>query len=183
MPSDSHFQVQDPSPWVIRFAACIPPAARVLDLACGTGRHARWLAGRGFEVVAADRDASALARLADVPLAGTLCVDLEEGTWPWINADFDAVVVTRYLFRPRLDRLAALLRPGGVLIYETFMAGNERFGKPSNPDFLLRPHELLDWARTWGQVVAFEQGEIARPAPAMIQRICAVRSDASSALP
>jgi hypothetical protein len=93
------------------------------------------------------------------------------------------VVVTRYLFRPRLDRLAALLRPGGVLIYETFMAGNERFGKPSNPDFLLRPHELLDWARTWGQVLAFEQGEIARPAPAMIQRICAVRSDAPPRCP
>jgi SAM-dependent methyltransferase len=79
MPSDSHFQIQDPSSWVTRFAACIPPAARVLDLACGTGRHARWLAERGFEVVAADRDASALARLADVPRAGTLCVDLEEG--------------------------------------------------------------------------------------------------------
>ena len=99
------------------------------------------------------------------------------------QAQFDAVVVTRYLFRPRLDRLAALLRPGGVLIYETFMLGNERFGKPSNPDFLLRPHELLDWARGWGSVLAFEQGEIARPAPAMIQRICALRGDTLPGLP
>ena len=103
--------------------------------------------------------------------------------WPWGEAQFDAVVVTRYLFRPRLDRLAALLRQGGVLIYETFMLGNERFGKPSNPDFLLRPHELLDWARGWGSVLAFEQGEIARPAPAMIQRICALRGDTLPGLP
>ncbi len=183
MKSDSLFSAQDPSTWVIRFAGRLAPGADVLDLACGMGRHARWLAGKGFSVLAADRDAVALATLADVAGVRTLCVDLEHGTWPWVGANFDAIVVTRYLFRPRLDALAALLRPGGMLIYETFMLGNERFGKPSNPDFLLRPDELLDWARSWGRVLAFEQGEIQQPAPAMIQRICAVRPDASSLLP
>lgn len=183
MASHPHFSTQDASPWVTRFAATLPAGAQVLDLACGGGRHARWLAARGMAVLAADRDAGALATLAEVPAVRTLCADLEHGEWPWADASFDAVVVARYLFRPRLDRVAALLRPGGMLIYETFMLGNERFGKPSNPDFLLRPYELLDWARGWGQVLAFEQGEIARPAPAMVQRICALRADALSLLP
>jgi SAM-dependent methyltransferase len=169
--------MQDASDWVVRFGALIPRGADVLDLACGGGRHARWLTGRDLNVLAADRDAAALATLDGQPRIRTLCADLEGGDWPWGEACFDAVVVARYLFRPRLDRVAALLKPGGLLIYETFMDGNARFGKPSNPDFLLRPHELLDWVRSWGSVIAFEQGEIARPAPAMIQRICAVRSD------
>lgn len=177
MASHPHFSMQDASDWVVRFGALIPRGAGVLDLACGGGRHARWLAGRDLNVLAADRDAAALATLDGQPRIRTLCADLEGGDWPWGEACFDAVVVTRYLFRPRLDRVAALLKPGGLLIYETFMDGNARFGKPSNPDFLLRPHELLDWVRSWGSVIAFEQGEIARPAPAMIQRICAVRSD------
>ncbi len=183
MPSHSHFLLQDASPWVTRFASLLPAGADVLDLACGGGRHARWLAGRGLNVRAADHDAPALGTLADTPGVRTLLADLEQGPWPWTEAGFDAVVVTRYLFRPRLAELAALLRPGGVLIYETFMLGNERFGKPSNPDFLLRPYELLDWARTWGQVIAFEQGEIGQPAPAMIQRICAIRAGSPSRLP
>lgn len=169
--------MQDASDWVVRFGALIPRGADVLDLACGGGRHARWLAGCDLNVLAVDRDAAALATLDGQPRIRALCADLEDGDWPWGEACFDAVVVTRYLFRPRLDRVAALLKPGGLLIYETFMDGNARFGKPSNPDFLLRPHELLDWVRSWGSVIAFEQGEIARPAPAMIQRICAVRSD------
>lgn len=183
MPSHPHFPVQDASPWVTRFADLLTPGAVVLDLACGTGRHARWLAGRGCSVVAADRDAAALAALSEVPGVQTVCVDLEDGPWPWAAASFDAVVVTRYLFRPRLAMLATLLRPGGVLIYETFMLGNARFGKPSNPDFLLQPDELFDWARGWGCVRAFEQGEVTVPAPAMIQRVCAVRTDATLRLP
>lgn len=183
MPSHPYFPVQDPSPWITRFAGLPIPGVEVLDLACGTGRHARWFAGRGFSVVAADRDATALTVLDEVPGVRTLCVDLEGEPWPWTEACFDAVVVTRYLFRPRLAMLATLLRPGGVLIYETFMIGNARFGKPSNPDFLLQPDELFDWARGWGRVLAFEQGEIAVPAPAMIQRVCAVRTDAAPRLP
>ncbi|OYW32499.1 MAG: SAM-dependent methyltransferase [Methyloversatilis sp. 12-65-5] len=183
MPSHSHFSSQTPSEWVTRFAPLCEPDAEILDFASGAGRHARWLAGHGFSVLAADRDESALAGLAGADGVRTLCVDLEQGAWPWVAASFDAVVVARYLFRPRLAELAALLRPGGVLIYETFMLGNERFGKPSNPDFLLRPDELFDWARGWGRVLAFEQGEVVAPVPAMIQRICAVRADTSSRLP
>lgn len=183
MASHSHLCTQTPSDWVVRFASPLSAGADTLDLACGSGRHARWLAARGLSVVAADRDAAALAGLADTAGVRTVCADLENGEWPWGEAVFDAVVVTRYLFRPRLDRVAALLRPGGVLIYETFMLGNERFGKPSNPDFLLRPNELADWARQWGSVVAFEQGEVDRPAPAVIQRLCAVRGDALPRLP
>lgn len=183
MPSHSHFSSQTPSEWVTRFAALFAPGAEILDFASGAGRHARWLAGQGFSVLAADRDESALAGLDGVDGVRTLCADLEQGPWPWGAASFDAVVVTRYLFRPRLAELAAQLRPGGVLIYETFMLGNERFGKPSNPDFLLRPDELFDWARSWGRVLAFEQGELTAPAPAMIQRICAVCADTSSRVP
>ena len=183
MPSHPHFSGQTPSEWVTRFTALCAPGAEILDFASGAGRHARWLAGQGFSVLAADRDPAALAELAEVQGVHTLCADLEQGPWPWVAASFDAVVVTRYLFRPKLAELAALLRPGGVLIYETFMLGNERFGKPSNPDFLLRPDELFDWARSWGSVLAFEQGELTAPAPAMIQRICAVRADTVSRLP
>ena len=183
MPSHPHFSSPTPSEWVTRFATLCPPGAEVLDFACGAGRHARWLAARGLRVLATDRDAAALTGLAGVEGVHTLCADLEQAPWPWAAASFDAVVVTRYLFRPRLAALAALLRPGGLLIYETFMLGNERFGKPSNPDYLLRPDELFDWARSWGRVLAFEQGELAAPAPALIQRICAVRADMSSKLP
>lgn len=176
MASHPHFSTQEPSDWVLRFAALIPARADVLDLACGGGRHARWLAANGFNVLAADRDRQALDALDGLAGLSTLCTDLEQGEWPWSGAVFDAAVVTRYLFRPRLDRLAELLKPGGLLIYETFMDGNARFGKPSNPDFLLRPHELLDWVRGWGSVLAFEQGEIASPVSAMMQRVCAVKS-------
>lgn len=179
MPSHSHFQLPPPSDWVVRFARLLPPGARVLDYAAGSGRHARWLARQGMRVLAADRDAQALATLRGATGVDILCADLEDGVWPWSaeggeRAGFDALVVTRYLFRPRLDWLAGLLRPGGLLIYETFMAGNERHGKPSNPDFLLRPDELQDWARRWGRVVAFEQGRVDQPSPAVIQRICAL---------
>ena len=159
------------------------PGGRVLDLACGSGRHARYVASLGHPVVAVDRDAAAIAGLQGLPGIVAERHDLEEGGWPLAGRSFAGVVVTNYLWRPRLPEVMALLAPGGVLIYETFMLGNERFGKPSNPDFLLRPHELLDWARGWGSVLAFEQGEIARPAPAMIQRICALRGDTLPVLP
>jgi SAM-dependent methyltransferase len=164
---------------VVRFAGLLPPGARVLDYAAGSGRHARWLAGHGMQVLAVDRDAQALAMLSGVSGVDILTADLEHGVWPWSaeeghRAGFDAVVVTRYLFRPRLDWLAGLLRPGGLLMYETFMVGNERYGKPSSPDFLLRPDELYDWARRWGRVVAFEQGRLELPAPAVVQRLCAL---------
>lgn len=177
---ESHVHLPVPvSPWVARFAALIPPGARALDVACGGGRHARFLAARGVRVDAVDRDAEALAPLSAVSGIKPLCADLEGGApWPYAGRRFDAVVVTNYLHRPLLPVLAEALAPGGLLIYETFMAGNARFGKPSNPDFLLAPHELLDWVRGWpggATVLAFEQGEVAEPKPAMIQRICARR--------
>lgn len=171
----NHPNLSIPSPWMTRFAPLIPAGGEVLDYACGGGRHARWLAVRGFRVEAVDRDGEALEALAGLPNLTPRVAELEAGTWPYAGRRFDAVVVANYLYRPRLQSLLGLLSPGGVLLYETFMVGNERFGKPSNPDFLLRPGELLDLTRGAFTVVAFEQGEVVRPRPAMVQRICAVK--------
>ena len=170
-----------PSDWVRRFTALLADGARVLDFAAGGGRHARWLAARGCSVTAVDRDAAALATLDGVVGIATRVLELEGADWPLGGERFDAVVVANYLYRPRLAELFELVRPGGVLIYETFMLGNERFGKPSNPDFLLRPRELLDCLPEGWSVVAFEQGEIERPA--MIQRLCATRGASPGRLP
>jgi len=153
----------------------------VLDLAAGGGRHARLLAGRGFRVTAVDRDAAALATMEGVAGIETRVLDLENARWPLDGECFDAVVVANYLYRPRLAELFALVRPGGLVIYETFMLGNERFGKPSNPDFLLRPGELISCLPAGWCVIAFEQGEVERPA--MIQRLCATRSAEPGRLP
>ena len=162
-----------PSPWVERFAPLIPAGGRVLDLACGRGRHARLLARLGHRVEAVDRDAEALAELAGVPGITTRKADLESGPWPFAEHCCDGIVVTNYLHRPRLNDLLNTLKPGGVLIYETFMTGHELFGKPSNPDFLLRPEELLDVVKRRLSVVAFEQGQVNTPWPAVTQRLCA----------
>jgi SAM-dependent methyltransferase len=161
-----------PSAWVRRFAPLIPTGGRVLDLAAGAGRHARLLLDRGFVVKAVDRDPAAL-----LPLAGPRCtvreIDLETGkTWP-LGGGYDGIVVTNYLHRPLFPSIVAALAPGGLLVYETFMVGNERFGRPRNLDFLLRPGELLEVCAGL-TVVAFEQGEVTLPRPAMIQRIAAV---------
>ena len=177
----SPHELQTPSPWVARWAALVPAGAEVLDLACGHGRHARLLAARGCRVLAVDRDAAALASLADVAGVVTLRADLEGAPWPFPPARFAAVVVTNYLHRPLFEPLVGALAPGGVLVYETFMLGNERFGKPSNPEFLLRPGELLEVVRARLEVVAFEQGRVETPRPAMVQRICAVRGAVGTA--
>jgi SAM-dependent methyltransferase len=179
-----------PSSWVQRFAPLIAAGGRVLDLACGSGRHARLLAERGHRVVALDRDAAALERLTQALDAAaadrveTLQADVEAGPWPWPadEAQFDGIVVTNYLHRPLLPLLCASLRPGGVLIYETFAIGNERHGRPSNPAFLLAKDELLERIAPALSVVAFEQGFVERPAPAVVQRICAARTRDWSAL-
>jgi SAM-dependent methyltransferase len=150
----------------------IRPDGLVLDLAAGMGRHSRMLIESGFAVRAVDRDISALATLAGARCE-VRCVDLENGT-PWPLGDgYDGIVVTNYLYRPLLAGIAAALAPEGVLIYETFAAGNERFGRPRNPDFLPRPGELLAAFATL-TVVAFEQGEVASPRPAVVQRLAAV---------
>jgi SAM-dependent methyltransferase len=167
-----------PSPWVCRFAPLIPPGGEVLDLACGSGRHARHLATLGYRVEAVDRDADLLAALSGEPNIVTRRADLEAGPWPYYGRQFDGIVVTNYLWRPLLPSLLASLAEGGAIVYETFMAGNERFGPPSNPQFLLRSGELLDLLHKRFRVVAFEQGEVNKPRPAAIQRICAIRGGA-----
>jgi SAM-dependent methyltransferase len=163
------------SAWVCRFAHLIAPGGEVLDLACGQGRHARYLAGLGYRVEAVDRDRAALATLADIAGITARCSDLEGTPWPYPAGRFDGIVVTNYLHRPLAPALVQALRPGGIFIYETFSAGNEKYGRPSNPEFLLRPGELLQWVSGQLQVLAFEQGLVGRPKPAVIQRICAVR--------
>jgi SAM-dependent methyltransferase len=172
---DPH-EFQAPSPWVVRWAALVRAGGAVLDVACGRGRHARHLAAAGYRVTAVDRDADALAALAGVPGVRAVAADLEGAAWPFAPASFDGVVVANYLHRPLFDALAAALAPGGVLVYETFMQGNERYGRPSNPEFLLRPDELADAWRGRLAIVAFEQGRVERPKPAVVQRLCAARA-------
>ena len=165
-----------PSPWVVRHAQSIRAGGKVLDLACGSGRHACFLAGLGYSVLAVDRDAEALAAMPATPAVITRQLDLEGEDWPLAGQVFDGIVVTNYLWRPRLPDVLALLAPGGVLIYETFMVGNEAYGKPSNPDFLLRSQELRAVAAAAGlREIAFDEGYVATPRPALRQAICAVR--------
>ena len=175
-----------PSAWVRRHAALIRAGGRVLDLACGTGRHARLLRDLGHEVVAVDRDELALASLQGEAGIEIKRADLESAPWPFAPGAFDAVVVSNYLHRPLFGFLRDAIRGGGVLIYETFALGNERYGRPSNPAFLLRRDELWELVAPL-QVVAFEQGIIHLPKTAAVQRICAVSTpeliDISGGLP
>jgi SAM-dependent methyltransferase len=164
---------------VVRWARAIRAGGRVLDVACGAGRHVRHLAALGCSVVGVDRDEQALAALAGLPGAELRAADVEGGPWPFSPGEFDGVVVTNYLHRPLFPHLVASLRPGGILIYETFARGNERYGRPSNPDFLLEPAELLLRVEPLS-VIAFEQGLVKSPRQAIVQRICAVRSDGGS---
>ncbi|WP_146013905.1 class I SAM-dependent methyltransferase [Trinickia dabaoshanensis] len=165
----------EPSPWIARWSHLVAPGGAVLDIAAGSGRHARWFASRGHPVVAIDRAQPALAALASIDGVHTVCADLEDGSaWPLPPAQrFSAVVVTNYLYRPLLPRLAQWLAPGGILLYETFARGNETLGKPSNPAFLLAPGELLEAVHGQLTVVAYEDGYVALPRPAFVQRICA----------
>jgi SAM-dependent methyltransferase len=146
----------------------------VLDVACGKGRHSRFFAARGHPVEAVDRDPGPLAELAAIPGVATRCVDLEGGAWPYAGERFAGIVVANYLHRPLFPHLLAALAAEGVLIYETFAAGNERYGRPSNPDFLLKPGELLDVVRGHLRVLAYEDLFVSDPKPAMVQRIIAV---------
>jgi SAM-dependent methyltransferase len=163
------------SAWVVRWADRVSPGGPVLDLASGRGRHARFFAARGHPVEAVDRDPAALKALAGAPGVTTRGADLEGGSWPYEAQTFAGIVVTNYLHRPLFPRLLAALAEGGVLIYETFARGNERYGRPSNPDFLLAPGELLEVVRGKLRVVAYEDLYIEDPRPAMVQRIVAIR--------
>ena len=163
-----------PSPWIVQWAGLIAPEATVLALAAGGGRHSRFFADRGHRVTAVDRDTSALAPHSGIE---TVQADLEDGSpWPLPDRTFGAVIVTNYLHRPLLPELVASVAPGGVLIYETFMEGNERFGHPRRPEFLLKDGELLELVRGRLSVVAYEARLISEPKMAMVQRIAARRS-------
>jgi SAM-dependent methyltransferase len=164
-----------PSPWITRFAALVPPGGTVLDVAAGSGRHATLFSLFGHPVVAIDRDTAGLRGVGKG--VEVIAADLESGApWPLGARRFAGVIVTNYLHRPLFGPLVNAVAPGGVLLYETFAAGNERFGKPSNPDFLLRPGELLEAVRGELRVVAYEDLQIDTPKPAMVQRIAAVRA-------
>lgn len=166
-----------PSAWVQRWSHLVSPGGVVLDVACGHGRHARWFHEQNHPVVLVDRAQAAIESIAIPALACEAVVaDIENGPWPFAGRQFDAVVVTNYLWRPLMPTLLDSLAPGGVLIYETFSLGNETVGKPSRLDFLLRPGELLDTCRRL-RIVAFEDGfldESAGKAPRFVQRIAAV---------
>ena len=164
-----------PSAWVTRWASLIRPGGTVLDLACGSGRHLQWLAAHGFRVTGVDRDADAVAPLRDV--AEIVLADVEQGPWPLPQRQFDAVVVTNYLWRPLWPQIHAALAPGGVWLHETFASGHEALGKPSRPAFLLRPGELLRVAHAAPglRVVAFEDGLEQQPLR-YVQRVAAIRA-------
>jgi SAM-dependent methyltransferase len=164
------------SAWVQRWAHLIPRNATILDMACGRGRHMRYLAERGHAVIGVDRDAQAIAAVSG--LGEAIQADIENAAWPFVGRQFGAVVVTNYLWRPLWPHILSSLTAGGVLIYETFAMGNETFGKPSNPNFLLQENELLEvvLAKKSFHIHAFESGYVEDPKPAMIQRICAVKT-------
>lgn len=163
-----------PSDWVQRWSHLVRPGGTVLDVACGRGRHAYWFFKRNHPLALVDRAQAAIDSIAiSAQVCEKVVADIEGGPWPFAGRRFDAVVVTNYLWRPLLPTLLDSLAPGGVLIYETFSQGNETVGKPSRPDFLLRPGELIDTCRGL-RIVAFEDGY--REAPARFtQRIAAVR--------
>ncbi len=162
-----------PSQWVLRFSSLIPANGRVLDVACGSGRHARYFAAAGHAVDAVDIDLSGLTQWP----AGVrpLQADIEGTPWPYPNEMFSGVIVTNYLHRPLLPRLIASVASGGALIYETFAAGNEKYGRPARADFLLNRGELLDAVRGQLLVIAYEDVYVDAPKPAMVQRIAAIR--------
>jgi SAM-dependent methyltransferase len=160
-----------PLPWIVQWAGLVAPQATVLDLAAGGGRHALFFAERGHRVVAVDRDTD---RLPTHPNIEPLAADLEDGSrWP-LTRRFGATVVTNYLHRPLMPALLDAIEPGGVLLYQTFMEGNERFGRPSRPEYLLRDGELLELVRGKFSVTAYEARLISDPM-AMVQRIAARR--------
>lgn len=177
-----HLRITRPSPWVARFAHLIPAGGAVLDLACGGGRHARFLAARGHPVTALDKDTAAIVSGAS-PGIEIVAADLENGAplftppGPLAGRRFAGIVVVNYLNRPLFPALLAALDAGGALIYETFARGNERFTRPRNPDHLLKSGELLDVVRGRLHVVAYEHGIVeGDDIPGVKQRIAAVNS-------
>ncbi len=160
-----------PSAWIERFAPLVPAGGPVLDLAAGGGRHSLLFLERGHPVTALDKDTSSLPAH---PRLEAIEADLEDGRpFPLREEAFAGVVVTNYLFRPILNDIVEAVAPEGLLLYETFARGNEAFGKPANPDFLLKPGELLELARGRLRVLAYEDLIVDSPKPAAVQRIAA----------
>jgi SAM-dependent methyltransferase len=172
-----------PAPWILRFAPLVPAGAAVLDLACGRGRHTRLFLARGHPVTAVDRDLSGLEDIAGQPHLELVQADLEEGSpWPLPGRRFGAVVVVNYLWRPLFPQILESVAADGILLYETFAAGNEAYGHPTSPDFLLAPGELIEAVQAQLRIAAYEHGYLGQPRPAIKQRICAVRADRPVAL-
>ena len=168
-----------PSEWVRRWSHLIAPHSAVLDVACGAGRHLRYLRELGHTVVGVDRSAEAIAACAG--LGDMVLADIENGPWPFAGRRFGGVVVTNYLWRPLLPTIVASVAPGGVLVYETFAQGNETVGRPARAEFLLAPGELLQACQDL-RVVAYEHGFIDEPAR-FVQRITAVRELPQAGVP
>jgi len=171
------------SPWIRRFCSVIPQNGLVLDLACGSGRHSQFLVEAGYSVLAVDQNTDAISQIKH-PHLEVERMDLEGKVWPLLGRQFTGIVVTNYLYRPHIAELPKMLSDGGVLLYETFAQGNGEFGKPSNPDFLLKTGELLSFSAQNGlKVLAYEHLYIDDPKPAMIQRLCAVKGDLQGHIP
>jgi SAM-dependent methyltransferase len=176
-------EISPPSPWVVRWSGVVKPGASVLDVACGSGRHLKWFLDRGCVVTGVNRDIASASQNA--PGANLIEADIEQGPWPLTSdgkaRQFDAVIVTNYLWRALMPTLLASLAPGGALIYETFTAGNETVGRPARPDFLLREGELLDLCAGL-HIVGYENGFLAAP-DRFVQRIAAVKQPSRVATP
>ena len=166
-------KMHTPSIWITRFANLIPSGGQVLDLACGSGRHSYYLLGLGHSITAVDRN---VANLTPLDRLEIIQHDLENGG-PWLfeNRQFSAVVVVNYLFRPHLPFVVSAVAPGGLLLYDTFAAGNEDFGPPRDPNFLLQPGELKDAVKQELTILNYFHGRLSQPKPAIKQRICARR--------
>jgi SAM-dependent methyltransferase len=175
-PSDS--PAAAPSPWIVRHGRGLGDGCTVLDVACGGGRHVRHFLNRGCRVTGVDRDPGTAAVIGSDRVE-FIAQDLEDGSpWPLAQRTFDAVIVTNYLHRPLLPRIVSAVAPGGRLLYETFAVGNERFGRPRNPRFLLRRCELL--AVVAGSLRVLEYEDLETPRPARVQRLAATRHPASN---
>ena len=168
---------QAPSAWITRFAHLVRPQGTVLDLACGMGRHTRYFSASNHALTSVDKSQEATQSIADI--AETITADIENGSWPLAGRSFDGVVITNYLWRPLWPQILASVKPGGVLLYETFGHGNEAYGKPSRPDFLLAPGELLQVCAGW-TIVAYEHGVLHQPGR-VVQRIAAIKPADSAA--
>ncbi|WP_135074783.1 class I SAM-dependent methyltransferase [Terasakiella sp. SH-1] len=170
----------EPSLWIKRFSSLVESGGKVLDVACGGGRHGRLFLQQGHSVVFIDKNIEKLHDLAQHERADIREMDLEDGKiWPFESRAYDAIIVTNYLYRPHLNAMVGSLKEGGILLYETFAVGNEQFGRPRSPDFLLQAGELLELVQGRLQVVAYEHGIDGEK---VVQRLCAVHSAAPEML-